>query len=84
VVSFTLRPLYPQGKSPWYPLDSAILTELSRLILIKYKIYKIIISPVRLYGCDNSSLILREEHRLMAFENKVLGCMFGPKKEEVT
>jgi hypothetical protein len=21
VVSFTLRPLYPQGKSPWYPLD---------------------------------------------------------------
>jgi hypothetical protein len=19
--SFTLRPLYPQGKSPWYPLD---------------------------------------------------------------
>jgi hypothetical protein len=21
VVSFTLRPLYPQRKSPWYPLD---------------------------------------------------------------
>jgi hypothetical protein len=21
VASFTLRPLYPQGKSPWYPLD---------------------------------------------------------------
>jgi hypothetical protein len=21
VVSFTLRPLYPQGKSSWYPLD---------------------------------------------------------------
>jgi hypothetical protein len=21
VVSFTLRPLHPQGKSPWYPLD---------------------------------------------------------------
>jgi len=21
VVSFTARPLYPQGKSPWYPLD---------------------------------------------------------------
>jgi len=21
VVSFTLRPLYPDGKSPWYPLD---------------------------------------------------------------
>jgi hypothetical protein len=24
VVSFTLRPLYPQGKSPWYPLDSRL------------------------------------------------------------
>jgi hypothetical protein len=21
VVSFTIRPLYPQGKTPWYPLD---------------------------------------------------------------
>jgi hypothetical protein len=21
VVSFTLRPLYPRGNSPWYPLD---------------------------------------------------------------
>jgi hypothetical protein len=21
VVSFTPRPLYPQGKNPWYPLD---------------------------------------------------------------
>jgi hypothetical protein len=21
VVSFTLRPFYPQGKNPWYPLD---------------------------------------------------------------
>jgi len=21
VVSFTLQPLYPHGKSPWYPLD---------------------------------------------------------------
>jgi hypothetical protein len=21
MVIFTLRPLYPQGKSPWYPLD---------------------------------------------------------------
>jgi hypothetical protein len=21
MISFTPRPLYPQGKSPWYPLD---------------------------------------------------------------
>jgi hypothetical protein len=30
------------------------------------------------------SLTLREEHRLMMFEYRVLGGIFGPKKEEVT
>jgi hypothetical protein len=30
------------------------------------------------------SLILREEHRLRVFENKVLRRIFGPKKDEVT
>jgi hypothetical protein len=25
VVSFTSRPLYPQGKSPWYPLDRFLI-----------------------------------------------------------
>jgi hypothetical protein len=24
VVSFTARPLYPQGKSPWYPFDRSL------------------------------------------------------------
>jgi hypothetical protein len=30
------------------------------------------------------SLILREEHRLRVFENKVLRSIFGPKRDEVT
>jgi len=29
------------------------------------------------------SLTLREEHRLKAFENRVLRRIFGPKREEV-
>jgi hypothetical protein len=29
VVTFTLRPLYPQGKSPWYPLDRGLGRPLS-------------------------------------------------------
>jgi hypothetical protein len=29
------------------------------------------------------SLILREEHRLRVFENRVLKRIFGPKREEV-
>jgi hypothetical protein len=30
------------------------------------------------------SLTLREERRLMVFENRVLRRMFGPKRDEVT
>jgi hypothetical protein len=47
-------------------------------------IYKTIILPVILYGCETWSLTLREEHRLRVFENKVLRRIFGPKKDKVT
>jgi hypothetical protein len=46
--------------------------------------YKTIILPLVLYGCETWSLILREEHRLRVFENWVLRRIFGPKKDEVT
>ena len=36
------------------------------------------------YGCENWSLILREERRLRVFENRVLRKVFGPKRDEVT
>jgi hypothetical protein len=48
------------------------------------RIYKTIILPVILYGCETWSLTLREEHRLRVFENKVLRRIFGPKRYEVT
>jgi hypothetical protein len=51
---------------------------------VKVKIYKIIILLVVLYGCATWSLTLREEHRLRAFENRVLRRIFGPKSDEVT
>jgi hypothetical protein len=51
---------------------------------IKIRIYKIIILPVVLYGCETWSLTLREEHRLRVFENRVLRRIFGPRKDEVT
>jgi hypothetical protein len=51
---------------------------------VKVKIYKTIIIPVVLYGCETWSLTLREEHRLRVFENRVLRRIFGPKKDEVT
>jgi hypothetical protein len=51
---------------------------------IKVKIYITIIVPVVLYGCETSSLTLREEHRLRVFENRVLRRIFGPTRDEVT
>jgi hypothetical protein len=50
----------------------------------KVKIQKAITRPVVLYGCETWSLILREEHRLRVFENRVLRGIFGPKGDEVT
>jgi hypothetical protein len=49
---------------------------------LKIKIYKNVILPLVLYGCETWSLTLREEHRLRVFENSVLGRIFGPKREE--
>jgi hypothetical protein len=39
---------------------------------VKVKIYKSIILPVVLYGCEPWSPMLREEHRLRVFQNRVL------------
>ena len=51
---------------------------------LKIKIYRIIILPVVLYGCEAWSLTLREQSRLRVFENRVLRRVFGPKRGEVT
>jgi hypothetical protein len=55
---------------------------LSRNVMVK--IYKTIILPVVLYGCETWSFILREENRLRVFENRVLRRIFGPMRDEVT
>jgi hypothetical protein len=49
---------------------------------LKIKIYKTIIFPIVLYGCESWSLTLGEEQRLRIFENRVLRRIFGPKMEE--
>jgi hypothetical protein len=51
---------------------------------LKVKIYKTVILPVVLHGCETWSLTLRGEHRLRVFENRVLRRIFGPKRDEVT
>jgi len=51
---------------------------------IKIKIYRTIILPVVLYGCETRSLILREELRWRVLENRALRRLFGPNRDEVT
>jgi len=51
---------------------------------LKVKVYRTIILPVVLYGCETWSLTLREERKLKVFENMVLRRIFGPRKDEVT
>jgi hypothetical protein len=55
---------------------------LSSHLISKNLIYKTVILPVVLYGCETWSLTLREEHRLKVFENRVLRRISGPKREE--
>jgi hypothetical protein len=51
---------------------------------LKIRIYKTIILPVVLYGCETWSLTLREEHRLRVFENRVLRRIFKSRRDEVS
>jgi hypothetical protein len=37
-----------------------------------------------LLGCETWSLILREEHRMRVFDNRVLRRIFGPNRNKVT
>ena len=60
-------------------LSSSLLSK-----TLKIKIYRTIILPVVLYGCETCSLTLREERRLRVFENRVLRKVFGPKRDGVT
>ena len=51
---------------------------------LKIKIYRTIILPVVLYGCETWSLTLRKERKLRVIENMVLRRIFGHRRDEVT
>jgi len=46
----------------------------------KDQVYRTIILPVVLYGCETWSLTLREERKLRVFENMVLRRIVGPRR----
>jgi len=51
---------------------------------LKSKVYRTIILPVVLYGCETWSLTLREERRLRVLGNRGLRRIFGHKRDVVT
>jgi len=71
------------GNACYYSVQNLLSSSLLYKKL-KIKIYRTIILPVVLYGCETWSLTLREKRRLRVFENRVLRRVFGPKRDEVT
>jgi hypothetical protein len=63
------------GNARYYSVQNLLS---SRLISknLKIKIYRTVVLPVGLYGCETRSLTLR------VFENRMLRKIFGPKREE--
>ena len=51
---------------------------------LKIKIYRTIILPFVVCGCETWSLTLKEERRLRMVENRALRRIFGLKRDEVT
>jgi len=51
---------------------------------LKIMIYRTIILPEVLYGCETWLLTVRDEFRLRVFENRMLRRIFGPKTDKVT
>ena len=51
---------------------------------MKTNIYRTVVFPFVLYGCETWSLTLREEHRLGVFENRVLRKVLGSRGDEMT
>jgi len=73
------------GNACYYLVQNLLSCSLlSKNIKIKIRIYRTIILPVVLYGCETWSLMLREVSRLRVFENRVLSRIFGPKRDGVT
>jgi len=66
--------------------EFSVYIQSSRLLSknLKIKIYRTIILPVVLYGCETWSLTLQEERKLRVFENRMLRRIFGPRRDEVT
>jgi len=77
-----IKSRFKSGNASYHSVQNLLSSSLLSKNL-KIKIYRTIILPVVLCGCETWSLTLREECRLRVFENRVLR-IFGPGRDEVT
>jgi len=70
------------GNACYYSVQNLLSSKLLPKNL-KIKIYRTIILPVVLYGCETWSLILRDQRKLRVFENMMLRRIFGHRRDEV-
>ena len=68
------------GNSCYYSVQALLSSRLLSKNL-NIKIYKTIIFPVVLYGCEAWSLKLKEECRLWVYQNRILRQIFGPRRD---
>jgi len=71
------------GNACYYLVQNLLSSSLPSKNL-KIRIYRTIILPVVLFGCETWSLTLREERKLRVFENTMFRRVFGPKRDEIT
>jgi hypothetical protein len=76
-----IKSRFNSGNACYYSVQNLLSSHLISKNL-KIKIYKTVILPVVLYGCETWSLTLGKEQRLRVFENRVLRRIFGPKRDE--
>ena len=67
------------GNACYYSVQNLLSSRLLSRNL-KIKIYRTIILPVVLYGCETWLLTLREDRKLRAFKNRVLRRIFVPRR----
>jgi hypothetical protein len=71
------------GNACYHPVQKSLSSHMLSKNM-KVRIFKTIISPVVLYGCETWSLTVREKHKLRVFENRVLRRIFGSRRYVMT
>jgi len=71
------------GKKCYYGLSN-LLNARTILMNLKIQLYRTLIRPVVMYGCEVWTLRKSDQNRLLIFKRKILRRIFGPCIDETT